>query len=147
MNDGRSGYRDFNTPRRTVYLMTVRFDRSGFGPLFRQPRFDQQRRSPHHLDVAPQALFRLNNPFLLEQTRTLAKRLLASSAEDTARIQQAYPLLYGRPPSAEEIKIGQSFLTRSRAALEAEDTAGRPGLFAPGKSIARSCSAPTSLSM
>src|SRR5207237_9787300 len=26
--------RDFNNPRRTLYLMTIRSDRTGFGPLF-----------------------------------------------------------------------------------------------------------------
>src|SRR5207237_1404326 len=26
--------RDFNSPRRTLYLMTIRSDRTGFGPLF-----------------------------------------------------------------------------------------------------------------
>ena len=33
---GGPAMRDFNAPRRTLYLMTIRSDRSGFGPLFDQ---------------------------------------------------------------------------------------------------------------
>jgi len=31
---GGPAYRDLATPRRTLYLMTIRSDRTGFGPLF-----------------------------------------------------------------------------------------------------------------
>src|SRR5437763_15978962 len=31
---GGPAYRDLATPRRTLYLMTIRSDRSSFGPLF-----------------------------------------------------------------------------------------------------------------
>ena len=31
---GGPAVRDFASPRRTLYLMTIRSDRSGYGPLF-----------------------------------------------------------------------------------------------------------------
>ena len=60
---GGPAVRHFNSPRRTVYLMTVRSDRSGFGPLFdvADPTAPIDRRTVS--TVAPQALFLLNHPF------------------------------------------------------------------------------------
>ncbi|HYF00258.1 MAG TPA: DUF1553 domain-containing protein, partial [Planctomycetota bacterium] len=53
--------------------------------------------------VAPQALFMLNNPFVREQARAAAERLLKEShADDRARAVRAWRLALGRPPSAVE---------------------------------------------
>ncbi len=62
--------------------------------------------------VAPQALFLLNHPFVQEQTRAFARRLLAEPGDDAMRIRRAYTLLYGRPATAAEIEIGTEFLKR-----------------------------------
>lgn len=112
---GGMAYRDFNTPRRTAYLITIRSEWSGFGPLFdaADPTATVERRITS--TVAPQALFLLNNPFVAAQSNTLANRLLQSAPNDTTRIQQAYRLLYSRSPRTEEIKIGLSYLSRIRA--------------------------------
>jgi hypothetical protein len=102
--------RDFNAPRRTLYLMTIRSDRSGFGPLFdsADPTAPVDRRTIS--TVAPQALFLLNNPFVLEQTRALAQRIVTSEKEDKGRIHKAYALLFGREPLPEEERDGLDFL-------------------------------------
>jgi hypothetical protein len=105
--------RSFAAPRRTLYLMTIRSDRSGFGPLFDSADstapVDQRTVST----VAPQALFLLNNPFALGQARALARRVTASG-DDRARIRQAYALLYGRPPLEEEVAVGLDLLAAGR---------------------------------
>ncbi len=114
---GGPAVRDFNAPRRTVYIMTVRSDRSGFGPLFDMA--DSTNSVPERTvsTVAPQALFMLNNVFVLEQAAALAKRLLSEAAGgDEARIGRAYELLYARPPKPEELRIGLGFLARARHA-------------------------------
>jgi hypothetical protein len=106
--------RDFARPRRTVYQMTVRSDRSGFGPLFdaADPTAPVDRRTES--TVAPQALFLLNHPFAREQAKALAKRLLAEPAGDNAeRIGRAYRLAYGRPPTAAEVRVGRELLRGS----------------------------------
>lgn len=110
---GGPAYRDFSTPRRTLYLMTIRSDRSGFGPLFdvADPTAPVDTRTIS--TVAPQALFLLNNRFVLAQTQALANRVIAADTEDRLRINRMYHLLYGRPPSAEEVRIGQEFLQRA----------------------------------
>jgi hypothetical protein len=107
---GGPAYRDFNTPRRTLYYMTVRSDRSGFGPLFdsADPTALVDRRTIS--TVAPQALFLLNNPFAVAQGKSLAKRLLANAKEDKDRIERGYVLLYGRPPTEKEVAVGLAFL-------------------------------------
>src|SRR5581483_12428477 len=64
--------RDLLKPRRSVYQMTVRSDRSGFGPLFdaADPTAPVDRRTIS--TVAPQALFLLNHPLAKEQAKALA---------------------------------------------------------------------------
>ena len=55
--------RDFNSPRRTLYLMTIRSDRTGFGPLFDAADSTAPVSVRTVSTVAPQALFLLNHPF------------------------------------------------------------------------------------
>ncbi len=116
---GGPAVRDFGAPRRTLYLMTIRSDRSGFGPLFdsADPTAPVDRRTIS--TVAPQALFLLNNPFVLEQTRALAQRITGAAKDDKERIRHAYQLLYGRDPSAAEEQIGLEFLKHGESSEKA----------------------------
>ena len=58
--------------------------------------------------VAPQALWMLNSPFVMEQARAAAERALArENASDAQRIKQAFREALGRPPTAEESAISQ----------------------------------------
>jgi hypothetical protein len=74
--------------------------------------------------VAPQALFLMNHPFLMEQSRHAARRLLAETEtemrrgaragrEDEARIDRAYRLALGRPPGAREQRIALRYLAQA----------------------------------
>jgi hypothetical protein len=110
---GGPAVRDFAAPRRTLYLMTIRSDRSGFRPLFDSADSTALVDSRTVSTVAPQALFLLNNPFILAQTKALARRVLAEAKDDRARIERAYRLLYARPPLEEEVEIGLDFLGRA----------------------------------
>jgi hypothetical protein len=109
---GGSAVRDFSTPRRTLYLMTIRSDRSGFGPLFDSADSTAPVDRRTVSTVAPQALFLLNHPFALEQAKALAKRVQTEAKDNESRIARAYQLLYGRPPVVDEIKIGLTWLRR-----------------------------------
>jgi hypothetical protein len=102
---------DFNGPRRSLYQRTVRSDRSSFGPLFDAADstaiIDRRTVST----VAPQALFLLNNPFVLDVARDLSRRILNEGpTDDRGRIDRAYALLFGRPPTAVEAEIGTRLL-------------------------------------
>jgi mono/diheme cytochrome c family protein len=55
-----------------------------------------------------QRLFFMNSPFVAEQAKALAGRLAQMDA--SSRIENAYELLYSRPATAEEIRLGQEFL-------------------------------------
>ena len=62
--------------------------------------------------VAPQALYMLNHPFVIEQSRSAAKRLLeeTDSADDQARINRLYSVTLGRSPSKAERLLAIDFL-------------------------------------
>ena len=109
---GGPSIRDFNVPRRTVYLTTNRSDRSGFRPLFDAADSTAPVDKRTVSTVAPQALFLMNDPFIVEQTKALAKRLTDGDKDDRTRIQRAYSLLYGRPAMDDEVKIGIEFVNR-----------------------------------
>jgi hypothetical protein len=69
--------------------------------------------------VAPQALYLMNHPFVLEQSRHAARRLLAETGthcDDRQRIERAYRLTLGRSPSAQERRIALEFLAQSEDA-------------------------------
>jgi hypothetical protein len=56
--------------------------------------------------VAPQALFMMNNPFVIDQSTQMARRVLTAQGVD-ARIDLAYRIALGRvatPPEKTDIK-------------------------------------------
>jgi hypothetical protein len=111
LTPGGPAIRDLNWPRRTLYLMAIRSDRAGFRPLFDAADAESSVDRRTISTVAPQALFLLNDPFVVEQTKALAGRLLADkAANDGERIDKAYVLLYGRPAQEEERAIGLKLL-------------------------------------
>jgi hypothetical protein len=65
--------------------------------------------------VAPQALFMMNNPFVVEQAKHAAARLLAEPhADDVARVTRAYRLALGREPTAGEREVAAKFLAAQK---------------------------------
>src|SRR5204863_6263402 len=61
--------------------------------------------------VAPQALFLMNHPFVVEEARHAAARLLAEPGlNEQERITRAYRLALGRPPSEGERQLAAKFL-------------------------------------
>ena len=110
--------------RRAIYMMTNRSDKSGF-------RFLYDAADPENIvdqrtvsTVAPQSLFLLNDPFMQEQTRALAERLLATpDRTNEQRITQAYELLYGRVPRAAELALGLAFVHKHAGADSAQHAA------------------------
>ena len=110
LTPGGPSFRDIAIPRRTLYLMTIRSDRSSFGPLFDAADATAMVDTRVVSTVAPQALFLLNSPFALEAARAFADRVRRESSGTEARIARAYRLAYGRPPTAEEIEVGRGLV-------------------------------------
>jgi hypothetical protein len=117
---GGPATRSFASPRRTLYQMTIRSDRSGFGPLFDSADNTAPVEKRTVSTVAPQALFLLNNPFAVEQAQALARRVLAAGKTDAERVQAAYAVVYGRPPESEELAVGLELLQAGRGRQPAE---------------------------
>ena len=108
---GGPAIRELDNTRRTLYLMTIRSDRSNFRSLFdaADPTAIVEQRAVS--TVAPQALFLMNNPFALAQAKALAGRVSKlSEANDRKKIEWLYQNLYGRPPDKEETGIGLALL-------------------------------------
>jgi hypothetical protein len=107
---------DLARPRRSLYIQTVRQDRSNFSTLFDAANPEQSVEKRTVSTVAPQALFVVNSAFVQGQATHLARRLIEPVPHgEAARIDRAYRWLYGRPPRSEEVEMGRSFLARAAA--------------------------------
>ena len=63
--------------------------------------------------TADQALFLLNNPFVLEQCDALARQLVRMSSNQSERISQAFTLVYGRPATQKELRAAADFFRKA----------------------------------
>ena len=113
-NPGGPGFLDAAVPRRSVYLMSVRTGAkaSEFGPLFDGPDCSAIVEQRSQSTVAPQALFLLNDPFVMDMAGALAERVAQEvpCVGQEARIDRVYQIAIGRPPTAAEIEIARRLL-------------------------------------
>jgi mono/diheme cytochrome c family protein len=95
--------------RRTIYSKVSRFRIDPFFQAFDfpNPTFTAEQRFSTNVPV--QRLYFMNNTFVYAQAGKLAERLYPKG-DDAARITEAYRLLYGRAPSADELQLGLTFL-------------------------------------
>jgi hypothetical protein len=111
---GGPAVRDLNTPRRTLYVMTVRSDRATYQSLFdaADPTTIIEKRTVS--TVAPQALFLLNHPFALDQAKALAARSAGHDSVDQ-RVAWLYQALYARLPAPRERELAAELLPSREA--------------------------------
>jgi hypothetical protein len=98
--------------RRTLYLFNKRNVRLPLLEAFNQP--DTLTSCPVRpvSTFAPQALLLLNGPFMREQARAFASRLLHEGGKEPAGwIEYAYRVALSRPPRTEEREQALTFLT------------------------------------
>ena len=102
---------DKNNARRTVYGRVSRKKLNDMLMQFDYPDANVHAAKRSATTTAVQKLFVMNNPFMLEQAKRLAKRVagegMAASAE---RVQSIYSILYSRQPSAAELDLALGFL-------------------------------------
>jgi hypothetical protein len=93
---------EYETSKRSVYLLSQRlFDHSFLG-LFDPPDTSQSTSQRASADVAGQALFLMNSPFIRQQATAFTQRLMSEQESISGRIDRAFRLAYGRPPDDEE---------------------------------------------
>jgi hypothetical protein len=103
---------DFTIRRRSLYVQTARWQRDSYANLFDAANPDSSTERRVTSMVAPQALLLLNHPWLQEQAKHLAERLIRESPdEDSSRIERAYQLLFGRRPTDAELAVAQAIVT------------------------------------
>lgn len=117
---------DFNRPvtYRSVYLPIVRnavpdslaiFD--GADPNIVNGMRDQT-------NVPSQALYLLNNPFLVQQGEAMARRIIAEADEPRARFESAFFIAYGRPATRDEADSAMNYF-RSFLPVAMKETGNR----------------------
>lgn len=107
--------------RRSLYLPVVRNHLCDIFEQFDFPDPNLPTGNRHATTVAPQALFMMNNPLILNASQALADRLLAADvASEAERVTLAYQRVFARPPSTRE---------RERAVKFIAELAGPPSLL------------------
>ena len=61
-------------------------------------------------NVPGQALIMMNNPFIVEQGKLWAKRVMVMESTREGRIRQMYESAFARPPTASEAEAAAGFL-------------------------------------
>jgi hypothetical protein len=113
---------DFDSRRRSVYLPSLRVVTYDLLKTFdiAEPSIVIGRRN--RTTVPTQALVMLNSPFVRQQSREFAARLLSAPlGDDRQRVEAAYAHALGRQASSAETARALSFLRDYEAALEASE--------------------------
>ena len=96
---------------RTVYLPVLRSKLPGMFTVFDFAEPDQVNGQRDVTTVAPQALFMLNNPFVVDVSSRAADRILAQKLpDDNARVRYAYAYALCRYPTESETSRALEFL-------------------------------------
>ncbi len=97
--------------RRSVYLWTKRTELPSFLTTFDAPIMDTNWPVRTASAVSQQALALMNDPFVLECSDHLAKRLLAYPEDSfRSRLDHAFELTYAREPEPDEVGLFEAFL-------------------------------------
>jgi hypothetical protein len=101
--------------RRSVYVLARRNLHFPFLEAFDAPDTNQSCPVRERSTTAPQALALLNAEITTEAAQALAARLETRSSNPTERVRQAYRLVLGRWPTADELERTERFLKESPA--------------------------------
>jgi hypothetical protein len=101
--------------RRSIYIFARRNLRYPFLEAFDSPDSNFSCPERGRSTTAPQSLTLLNSEMVLEAARQTAAELQTESSSPQQQIQQAYRLILGRAPTAEEAALSRPFLDASTA--------------------------------
>ena len=106
----------YDNDKRSVYLMTQRIKRHPFMALFDGADANTSTPDRYTTIVPTQALFFLNDPFVHAKSDHMATRLM-TLPDTAARVDQAFRLMFSRPPTEREQASSSQFLADYAANL------------------------------
>jgi hypothetical protein len=102
----------YPSEHRSVYLMVQRLHPHPYLALFNGPDTSLTTATRDGSTVPLQALYLLNNPFVHDQGRRFAGRLVADERDAPSRVRAAYLRAFGREPTEGERVRADAFLAR-----------------------------------
>jgi cytochrome c553 len=113
----------FKDKRRSVYTPAFRVNRHELFELFDFGNANFSIGQRNTSTVALQALYLLNNPFVIEQSHHAAKKLLKETSDPHVRINIAFRSTLGRDPTDKERHLVTAFLKDGQFSDSVEDWA------------------------
>jgi hypothetical protein len=110
--------------RRAVYGKVSRYRLDEYLQLFDFPSPNISAEKRFTTTVPLQRLFFMNSDFVQQQAEAIAQKI-AGEADNAARIQKAYRLVFARDASAEEVKLGLEYV-RAEPMKEYEEQKAKP---------------------
>ena len=111
----------FKDTRRSIYTPAFRVTRHEIFELFDFGNTNSTMGSRNVSTVALQALYMLNNPFVIEQSRYAAELLLAEIKNPEHRIDETFRRTLGRTPSGKERQLVASYFQNGQSADSVEN--------------------------
>ena len=98
-----------NAKFRSVYLPIVRDEEPRSLSVFDLADSSTITGQRESSNTANQSLYLMNNPFVMQQSKSFADRLSAIGERPVDQIDQAFLLAYGRLPTADEVMATSAF--------------------------------------
>ena len=115
----------YDSPRRALYLPVVRNNVYDLFEQFDFPDPAVPNGNRNATVVAPQALLMMNSGLVVKAAEKFAAVLLASTSDDTRRLELAYLKAYARPPTTKELVRAKKFLAEFKSSAS-DDPAKTP---------------------
>ena len=116
-NEHSRGEVRYGSHRRSIYLPVIRNNVFDFFQAFDfvEPHVATGKRAS--TVIASQALYLMNNPFVVAQAKAFADSLLKDGENDNDRVASAYRRAFARPATAAEVSRARDFVREYEAAL------------------------------
>ena len=116
----------YDSPHRTVYLMTPRIQRHPFMAVFDGADAAASTATRMVTTTPLQSLFLLNDPMVHREAERAAARLCGAEMDPGARLTRLHFELFGRAPHDDEARECRGFLTQAAARLREDEGAVGP---------------------
>jgi cytochrome c553 len=108
--------------QRSLYLLMLRNSMPPELTPFNLPDATTVTGSRDRTTLATQALYLLNNPFVVGLSQRFAEHVKAAASDTEARLHFAYRSAFGRTPNADEMQQARDFLREAELMLASSET-------------------------